>query len=409
MHPFLALRHTRRLSTAGAGAAADATSSTKPVTITTIKNKLKRTRDPDEILKVYSSFSAANLPSASRIASRYALESTVRLLVQHQRFSGIETLLESQKSHPHINQEPFLSSLIRSYGMAGMFENALKTYQQMPQFGTPRSTLSFNALLHACVNSKLFDRVPVYFGEFPSQLGFSPDKFSYGILIKSYCEMDMLDSAMEQMNVMEENGIEISATIFTTILNALYRKGKNDEADKFWDEMVTNKRCSLDVASYNVRFMHNQKPEGLIEEITNAGLKPNTVTYNLLITFYGENKMMDEVKKVYDEMLKAKDCNPDGSTFRSLVFYLCKHGWVMTGYKVFKQSVKVNKSPSFGTLQILAEGLVEKGHMNEAKDLIWVMNKKFPSNLTRKLAEDLGLAPVSTKEVDSGEKERAGK
>ncbi|KAI3462506.1 hypothetical protein Pfo_019169 [Paulownia fortunei] len=172
--------------------------------------------------------------------------------------------------------------------------------------------------------------------------------------------------------------------------------------------MVTKKRCSLDVASYNVRFMHNRKPEGLIEEMTNAGIKPNMITYNLLITFYGENKMMDEVK-VFDELLKAKDCNPNAMTFRSLVFYLCKHGWVMTGYNVFKQSVKVNKTPSFGTLKYLAEGLVEKGHMNEAKDLIRTMSKKFPPNLLDawgKLAEDLGLAPVSTKEVDSGEKEK---
>ncbi|KAK6150918.1 hypothetical protein DH2020_015850 [Rehmannia glutinosa] len=264
MSPYLALRRARHLSTATSAAI-------KPVTISQTKSKLRNVYDPDEALKIYSSFTAANDPSTSPASTRYAQELAVRRLAKSHRFSDIKNFLESHKSLPQITQEPFLSSLIRSYGVVGMFENAINTYNEMTDLGTPRSTLSFNALLSACVQSKVFDRVPVYFYEFPAKFGFSPDKFSYGILIKAYCEMGSPETAMEKLKEMEEKGVEIGVISLTTILHALYKKGSSDEAENFWHEMVTEKGCQPDVGYYNVKLwhIHGGKPEavkGLIEE-----------------------------------------------------------------------------------------------------------------------------------------------
>ncbi|XP_073017844.1 small ribosomal subunit protein mL103 (rPPR7) [Primulina eburnea] len=398
------LRLVRRLTTATDSAA-------KPLTVSSVKNRLKKTYDPDQALKIYSSFTAAaNISYDNPVSARYAQESTVRRLSKSHRLSDIETFLESHKSLPQITQEPFLSSLIRSYGIAGMFENAFKTYQQMTDLGSPRSAISFNALLKACLHSKLFDRVPGYFDEFPSKFGFLPDKFSYGILIKSYCEMGSPERAMSKLNEMEEKGIEINAATFSPILQALYKQGKGDEAENFWDVMVTKKRCLPDVGSYNVRLMHIQDGDpdavkGFIEEMSEAGIKPDTVSYNYLITCYLRNGMMDEAKKVYDD-LKEKGCHPNMATFRTLIFNLCKHERYVMGYKVFKKSAKVYKIPDFNTLKYLAEGLVKNGHTEEVKDMIQIINKRYPPNMLKawgKLTVDLGLVIGDTEKTGVGE------
>ncbi|KAL2241364.1 pentatricopeptide repeat-containing protein At4g36680, mitochondrial [Sesamum indicum] len=405
MSPSLALRRVRHLSTA-------TSASVKPVTISQTKNKLRKVYDPDEALKIYSTFTTANDPSTSPASTRYAQELAVRRLAKSHRFADIKTFLESHKSQPQITHEPFLSSLIRSYGVAGMLENALNTYNQMTDLGTPRSSLSFNALLAACVNTKTFDRVPVYFDEFPAKFGFQPDKFSYGILVKAYCEMGSPEMAMQRLSEMEEKGIEIGVVSFTTILHSLYKEGRIDEAEKFWDEMVTKERCTPDVGSYNVKLwhIHSGKPEvlkALLEEMDNAGIKPDTISYNYLITCYCLNGMMDEAKKVYDDLSKVKGLNPNAATFRTLVFHLCKKGRFVTAYKVFKKSVKAHKIPDFNTLKYLLEGLAkEEGHMDDCKAMIRTMNKKFPPKLLKawgKLVEDLGLANVGNEEVNSGE------
>ncbi|KAK6796676.1 hypothetical protein RDI58_004377 [Solanum bulbocastanum] len=411
MSSSISLRLARHLSTSAAAAATNATAAASStsgatVSISKAKSKLKFEHDPDKALKIYSSVSNHY---TSPLSSRYAQEYTVKRLAKSHRFSDIEAFLESHKDDKKITQEPFLSSIIRSYGLAGMFDQALKTYLQMDDLGTPRSAVSFNVLLSACVNSKLYDRVPQMFDEMPKKHGFLPDKVSYGVLIRSYCEMGKPELAMEKLKEMEEKGVEITAVTFTTILHSLYKGGRSDEGEKVWNEMV-KRGCGPDVGAYNVKIMNIQggDPEGvkgLIEEMSNVGLKPDTISYNYLMSCYCRNGMMDEAEKVYED-LETKGCNPNASTFRTLIFYLCKNELFETGYKIFRESVRANKIPDVNTLKYLVHGLAKSSKAKEAKEMIRTMKKKFPANVVKvwtKLEDELGLAKVDVSDIKSNE------
>jgi pentatricopeptide repeat protein len=364
------------------------------ISISKAKSKLRTEHDPDKALAIYS---AASNNDSSPAASRYAQDLTVRRLATSHRFTDIESLIESRKRDPKIKQEPFLSSLIRSYGVAGMFDQAMKTYHQMDQLGTPRSSISFNALLSACVQSRLYNKVPGLFDEISEKYRVLPDKVSYGILVKSYCEDGKPDKANEVLREMEKKGVEVTTVVYTTLLNCLYSKGKNEEAERFWHAMV-KRGCELDAAVYNVKISNAMKqgPERvkeLIEDMENSALKPDTISYNYLITSYCMTGMMEDAKKVY-EGLEGYGCKANAATFRTLVFHLCKNGEYEKGYRLFKESVRVHRIPDFNTLKYLAEGLAEKKKMKEAKGLIRTMKKKFPPNLLnawKKVEESLGL------------------
>jgi pentatricopeptide repeat protein len=379
------------------------------MSISRAKSKLRTEHDPDKALEIYSSVSKNY---SSPTSSRYAQDLTVRRLAKSHRFADIESLIESHKKDPKIKEESFLSTLIRSYGLAGMFDHALRTFDQMDELGTRRSAVSFNALLSACVKSKMFNKVPQLFDEIPKKYGVSPNKVSYGILVKSYCEAGATEKAIGIFKEMEEKGVEITAVTFTTILDALYKKGKSEEADNLWNVMV-EKRCEIDVAAYNVRIMHAHggQPENVmawINEMSNAGLKPDTISYNYLMTSYLKSGMMDEAMKVY-EGLEGYACNPNAATFRTLIHYLCRNGDYEKGYKVFKESVKVHRIPDFATLKNLVDGLVEKKKMKDAKGLIRTVKKKFPPNVVnawRKVEEQHGLASVDA-DADADEDQEA--
>ncbi|XP_052195189.1 pentatricopeptide repeat-containing protein At4g36680, mitochondrial [Diospyros lotus] len=395
MSSSLVLHHARHLSSAAVAAATGASTASSAISISKAKAKLRSEFDPDKALEIYSSVSDHY---TSPVSSRYAQDLTIKRLAKSRRFADIETLIEGQINDPKIIQEPYLSTLIRSYGVAGMFDHALRMYNQMDELRTPRSAISFNALLSACNRSRLFNRVPQLFEEIPQSHGISPDKVSYSVLVKSYCESGSPESAIAIMKEMEAKGIEITVVTYTTVLDALYKQGKSDEAERIWNDMV-KKGCSPDVAAYNVRLMHahDGDPEnvkGLIEEMSNAGLKPDAISYNYLMTCYCKRGMMDEAKKVY-EGFKENGCKPKATTFRTWIYYLCKTGDFEQGYKVFKESVKVHKVPDFNTLKHLARGLVEKSKMKEAKGMLRTVKKKFPANFLHawgKLEEELGLA-----------------
>ncbi|PSS30814.1 Pentatricopeptide repeat-containing protein [Actinidia chinensis var. chinensis] len=400
MSTSLALRHARHLSTAATASSSSSSSSSSTISVSKAKYKLRSEFDPDKALEIYSSVSGHY---TSPLSSRYALDLTVKRLAKSRRFADIENLLDSHKNDPKITQEPFLSTLIRSYGLAHMFENALNTYNQMDDLKTPRSAISFNALLSACNQSGQFERVPKLFDEMPQRHGFSPDKVSYGILVRSYCAVDSPELAIATMRKMEEKGIEITAVTYTTVMSALYKKGKSNEAKGIWNEMV-KKGCSPDVAAYNVRLMQAQgeDPEnvkGLIEEIVNAGLKPDAISYNYLMTCYCKHGMMDEANMVYVGM-EGNGCHPNAATYRTLIYYLCRSGDFGKGYKVFKKSVEVNRIPDFNTLKHLMEGLVKTLRMKDAKGMSRTLKKKFPAsflNAWTKLEDELGFvaAPPS--------------
>ncbi|XVF15730.1 hypothetical protein REPUB_Repub09cG0180800 [Reevesia pubescens] len=394
MSSSILLRHLRHLSTSTAVAANTATSSSS-ISISKAKSKLRTEYDPDKAVKIYSSVSK-NYSSPS--SSRYAQDLTVRRLAKSRRFSDIESLIESHKTDPKISQEPFLSTLIRSYGIAGMLDHAIKTFHQMDQFGTHRSAISFNTLLSACNQSRQFDKVPQLFDEIPKRyVSVSPNKVSYGILIKSYCEAGQPEKGIEVLREMGKKSMEVTAVIFTTILNALYKMGKTEEAEKLWSDMMKT-GCELDAACYNVRISNFQdgKPEKikeLIDDMSSLGLKPDTISYNYLMTCYCKNGMLDEAKKVY-EGLESNGCNPNAATFRTLVFYLCLNELYEQGYKVFKESVRLHKIPDFNTLKHLVEGLVMNKKIKDAKGLIRTVKKTFPPNFLnawKKLEEELGL------------------
>nr|DAD32623.1 TPA_asm: hypothetical protein HUJ06_011474 [Nelumbo nucifera] len=188
MSSLSSIRHVRRFSTSSA------------ISISAAKARLRSEHDPDKALAIYSSVSDRY---SSPVSSRYAQDLTVKRLAKSRRFSDIEKLIESHKKDPKITQEPFLSTLIRSYGRAGMFDHALQTFNQMNALGTPRSAISFNALLSACNQSKKFDQVPKLFSEISQKYGISPDKISYGILIKSLCESDLPESTFKILKEMK--------------------------------------------------------------------------------------------------------------------------------------------------------------------------------------------------------------
>ncbi|CAA7391117.1 unnamed protein product [Spirodela intermedia] len=383
------LRYLRLLSSSSASPPQTSSSATAA------KKKLRDERDAVKSLSLLSSISDSDSPAA---AGRYAVELVVKRLAKSRNFSEIENLIESRKREPMITQEPYVVSIITAYGYAGMIDHAIRTFDEMDKHGAPRTVLSFNALLTACNHTGNHGRVPELFSEISQKHGIVPDKISYGILIKSLCQSRSMEKVYSLLKEMEEKDVEITPVTYTTLLDTLYKDQKAADAERLWKEMES-KGCSPDVAAYNVRIMYNavhSKPESvikLIDDMVSAGLKPDTISYNYLITCYCKNGQHEEAKKVY-RSLREKGCHPNAATFRNFMYLLCKNKDFDAGREVCMEGIKKNKLPDFGPLKMLMEGLVKNSKVEEAKQLIRLVRKKFPESFLsrwKNVEERLGL------------------
>ncbi|KAK9948647.1 hypothetical protein M0R45_004214 [Rubus argutus] len=203
--------HVRRLSTTAQSS----------ISISRAKSKLRSEYDPDKALEIYSSVSEHY---SSPTLSRYAQDLAVRRLAKSHRFADIESFIESHKNDPKIKQEPYLSTLIRSYGRAGMFDHALRTYEQMDQL------------------------------------------VSYGILIKSFCEAGKPEKAIETLRMMEEKGIEVDVTAYNVKIMYAHVNGSPkmcgmmDEADKVYRGLEAN-RLNPNAATFRTLVFYLCKNE----------------------------------------------------------------------------------------------------------------------------------------------------
>ncbi|KAL5710974.1 hypothetical protein ACHQM5_021476 [Ranunculus cassubicifolius] len=323
---------------------------------------------------------------------------TVHTLISSREFAKLDSYIVSLTQDPKLTtDEPYLSSLIRYYGAARMYTKALNLYNQMEQLGTPRSSLSFNALLFAFIKSKRYRDVVKVFDEMPLKNGFSPDNFSYRYLIEARCGLGEIELALLILKEMEEKDVEVCTIPYCVILNALYIKGDNEVVERVWKEMI-EKGCLPDVVAYNVRIAHTEKgkPEeilALMEEMRVRGLEPDITSYNYLFACYSKKGMVEEAWKVYEDLGK-NGCVPNGGTYRSLVVHLCKIKDFDKAYEVFKESAQKNKTQSYDVLKKLVDGLVKSSKRKEAMELIDTMRQIHQDKVSddwKKLEARLGL------------------
>ncbi|GMJ14625.1 Ribosomal Pentatricopeptide Repeat Protein 3b [Hibiscus trionum] len=307
----------------------------------------------------------------SRFRTRGGIyEDIVRRLASAGRFRWIEEILEDQKKYDDISKEGFAARLIHLYGRSGMYEQAYKVFDEMPNKGL----LSFNALMGACVNAKKFDKVDGFFKELPAKLSIEPDLVSYNTVIKAFCEMGSLDSARLMLDEMEKKGVQPDVITFNTLLHNFYKNGRVDDGEKIWGKMV-EKNVEPDIRSYNAKLLgfatekRMKEAVSFVEEMRSKGVKFDVFTFDYMITGFVNEGKLEEAKEWYGQ-IGENGCTPDKLTFKTLVPFVCEKGDLSFAIELCKEIFGRKKLVDDALLQRVVDDLVEASKIEDAKELV---------------------------------------
>ncbi|KAK6917404.1 Pentatricopeptide repeat [Dillenia turbinata] len=301
-------------------------------------------------------------------------EEAVHRLAVKKKFQWIEEILEHQKTFKDISKEGFTVRLISLYGKSGMFEHAVKVFDEMPDLKCERSIKSFNALLGACADSKKYDKIDEYFRGLSSKLSIKPDLISYNTVIKAYRDMGSLDSASLMLDEMEKNGIEPDLITFNTLLHGFYENNRFDDGEKLWARME-EKNVIPDVSSYRSRLhgLVNGKRMSdaveLVEKLQKYGPKPDVICYNALIKGFCNDGKLEEAQKWHKELVQ-KGCVPNKYTFGPFVKLLCEKCEFDKALEMCIESINHRSLMGAALLQQVVDGLVKTSKSEEAKKLV---------------------------------------
>ncbi|CAL0300853.1 unnamed protein product [Lupinus luteus] len=361
---FVNLLRRNLSTTAAAAAASPSESSIIKSFLTDIYNE----RNLDTLVHNFKTASHSH-----RFRAKHGIyERTVRRLASANRFQSIHEILQYQKQFNDFSKEGFSARIITLYGKSGMFDNARKLFDEIPQ----RTVLSLNALFSAYLHSKKFDIVLSLFDELPSKLSIEPNLVSYNTVIKVFCEMGSFDSAISMLQEMESKGVEPDLITFNTLLAELFAKGRFEDGVKIWNQME-GKSVIPDIKSYNAKLVgmvvvkKTNDAVGLYEKMKNEGVKPNLFSFNALIKGFVSEGDLDEAKEWYSE-IASTDFDPNVETFATLLPFLCEKGDLKAAFEVSKDIfiTRCRFGPRGSLLQQVVDALVNNSMISEAEEIV---------------------------------------
>ncbi|VAH08102.1 pentatricopeptide repeat-containing protein At5g65560-like [Triticum dicoccoides] len=230
---------------------------------------------------------------------------------------------------------------MKALARAGDVDQVLALFAELRTSGTP-SVLCYNTLLNALVEAGHVEEAPKVFDEMCAS-GVRPDASSHNIFLKLRSwTTDHDDSPYKVIIRMQELGMKVDVSTYSTIVTGLCRAGKLLEA---W---------------------------GLLEWMQEAGCRPMVHTYTPIVQGYCRE---GRVKEAMDLMatMEAADCPPNVVTYNVLIRALCDAGQFNEVKQLLMESRTKGWTPSIVTYNTFMNGLCKKGKAKEALALLGVM------------------------------------
>ncbi|CAA6666387.1 unnamed protein product [Spirodela intermedia] len=290
--------------------------------------------------------------------------------------------------------------IITLYGKAGMPGHALRTFDEMPLDGCPRTVKSFNATLRVLCKSRCLDWIQTFVEHAPAKYGILLDEISYNIFIKVLCEAGSLESAYLVMVEMEKVKIKPDVVTYTTLMAAFYKHGRREIGAGLWNLMVL-RGCPPNLAAFNVRIQHlinrNKawQAKNLMKKMAGSGINPDELTFNLIIKGFCRMGEIETAKRIFLAM-RDSGCQPNSKIYQTMVHYLCKVREFELAFRLCRDSMEKSWFPSIPTMQNLLEGLMSISKAQSAEEIMSLVRARVPPYSAREM-ESLRSAASPTR------------
>ncbi|KAF7827308.1 pentatricopeptide repeat-containing protein [Senna tora] len=260
---------------------------------------------------------------------------------------------------------------------------------------------------------------------------FSPDEYTFSILIDRFCKSGRTNEVLEILDEMERCNTPPNTIIFTSVISGLCQEKKVDYAYSLFNKVKGN-WFQPNLACYNVlldefcklgRFDEALSIVQLLErdgarryheayswyaKMFKVGVMPNVVLYAVIMPGLSEEGrvgfcdigLLDRARSLQLQISK-NDQFPDACTYNILMSGMCRDGRVGEAQNFFNNMEKLGCFPSVVTFNALINELGKAGQLEEAFLLYCKMETgKIPLLFLGFLKVEIGLqiALVSRKQ-----------
>ncbi|KAK8952918.1 Pentatricopeptide repeat-containing protein [Platanthera guangdongensis] len=219
-------------------------------------------------------------------------------------------------------EENLYHLLICSFKEEGQYENAIKTYHQMPK-SEQRHNLQITCTVIDifCALNKFTDAENLYLKIKASGISF--DMIVYSVVVHMYMKAGSLRDACLVLDTMEERSNVVPDTfLFTDMLRIyqqcnMFKKLANSyywmlRSGVTWDEATYI--CVINCCG---RALPIDEVSSLFDEMLQCGYAGNTITFNVMLDIYGKNGLLNKARRVF--LMARKRGMADVITYNTII------------------------------------------------------------------------------------------
>ncbi|CAN1766817.1 Putative pentatricopeptide repeat-containing protein At1g26500, partial [Linum perenne] len=223
--------------------------------------------------------------------------------------------------------------VLRTLAQVRELKKCVQFFHSMNDYGVECSLRRLNIAVDALCRDGLAEEAKYVVVKLKEKI--PPDGFTYGCLIRGFCDVGDMIEASKVWNLMVEEGFEPALQVFDKMIETFFKKNEDGEAMKVFQTLRVKKKEELGLS-----------------------------TYNIVIAWLCKKGKVSQAQHLFDEM-RERGIQPDNSTWGSILYGLLSRGRVNEAHSVLKQV----QNPDIAIYHGLIKGLLRMKRASEATDV----------------------------------------
>ncbi|EAZ05871.1 hypothetical protein OsI_28108 [Oryza sativa Indica Group] len=302
---------------------------------------------------------------------RDAVLGTLMRFKQLKKWNLVSEILEWLRTQHWWNfSEMDFLMLVTAYGKLGDFSRAERVLKYMNKKGYKPSVISQTALMEAYGRAKQYRKAEAVFRRMQTS-GPEPSAVTYQIILKSFVEGDKYKEAeaiFEDLLNEKRASFKPDQKMFHMMIYMYKKAGDYAQARKLFAQM-SERGIPLSTVTFNslMSFETDYKEvSNIYDQMQRTALKPDVVSYSLLIKAYGKARREEEALAVFEEMLDA-GVRPTRKSYNILIDAFAISGLVEEAHTVFKAMRRHRVEPDLCSYTTMVLAYVNASDMDGAE------------------------------------------
>ncbi|KAK8685221.1 hypothetical protein V6N13_041227 [Hibiscus sabdariffa] len=255
--------------------------------------------------------------------------------------------------------------VLKTLALARELKKCVGFFHMMNGFGVGYTLETLDKVVESLCKDKLVEEAK--FVTFKLKEWVEPNGVTYKWLIWGFCNVGDLIEASKIWNLMMDEGFEPDVEVVETMMEALFKTNKYDEAMKVFQMMRVERMSDLGLSSYRlvIKWMCKrgkiEQANGMLEEMHQRGIEADNLTLALIIYGLLSRRRVREAYSIVDRIE-----NPDINVYHGLIKGLLRVGKASEATQVFKEMINRGCEPIMHTYVMLLQGHLgkrgRKGH-----------------------------------------------